>query len=347
MTRVPKILIFGGSGQDGALLAFYLKNHEIYSQAEISVTTTNSSKSNLFRLSELNLLDCLTLYTFHMGIDDPSLIIQESNPDQIYILAGSTNTASSISNISDTALVNVLGFSRILEAIKDYSPGASTFVAGSSEMYGSGPNSDVPVQLLENNRCIPSNPYGLSKLYQYQLTRQYREFFNLDITCGILFNHESEYRGRRFVTKKIVQNMVKFKTCHSHTFALGNLSSARDWSSAKDFVRAFVCTTESRSRRDHIIASGTTTTVRQFLLSTASHLDIKCHLEGTGLEERLICDQSGHIIATVSPRYFRTNDTKCLFGDPSCLLKQYNWSPKYSIDDLIYEMVNYELSALR
>lgn len=337
-----RVLIFGGSGQDGSLLAFYLLSNESYANSQIYVSATSLTETNLFRLRHLEILDKVHLFKFDMLCDDPSSIVQESDPDQVYILSGLTNTADSITSISLTAGVNVFGFSRILESLKKYSPETSIFVAGSSEMYGNGPISTSAVTLDSNNTCIPTNPYGLSKLYQYHLVNQYRSFYSLDISYGILFNHESELRGRQFVTKKIVRNMTRFKYDSCHTFSLGNLSSARDWSSARDFVQAFEMLVDLRANSSYIFASGTLTTVREFLSLTAECLAINCHFEGSGLDELLICDTTGRCIASVSPRYYRTNDTKSLYGDPSRLTSEFCWKPTQSLISLINHMVKYE-----
>lgn len=347
MTSRSNVLIFGGSGQDGVLLANFLINKPTNNNLSLTLTTTSSSEAHLYRLTHLGIRDKVSVRQYRMEVDDPTPIILDCNPDYCYIICGYTNTASSIGQISSTSLSNVYGFSRILEALKDVSPETSIFVAGSSEMYGSGPSSDIPVTSTHNNSCFPTNPYGITKLYQYHLVQQFREFYKLDISFGVLFNHESELRGRQFVTKKITSNLVRYKLFSGHSFSVGNLSSARDWSSAKDFVRGFSLITEKRSNNNYIFASGHTTSVRTVLLSTAEQLNLRCHLEGIGLEEKLICNDTGHVIANVSPRYYRTNDTQPLYGDSTPLQNEYGWKANYTIEKIIAEMISYEYNCQR
>jgi len=342
MFKDRKVLIFGGTGQDGSLLASYLVDELDYNAENITVTTTSLSESNLFRLQYFKLIGRVNLRQYSMDADDPTDIIQSSNPDYVYLLSGSPYTTSSIATVAQTSLTNTYGFSRIIESLRDCSPDSSIFIAGSSEMYGSGPSSDISVGIESNNLCMPTNPYGASKLYQYHLANQYREYYGLDISYGILFNHESELRGRQFVSKKIVSNLVRYKLTQNHKFSMGNLSSERDWSSASDFVRGFATITENRSNKAYIFSSGTKISVRDFVIATTELLELPCHFEGLYLSEKLICDVTGKTILDVSTRYYRTNDTKPLFGDSSPLMTEHNWERKYPLNRLIQTMIKFE-----
>ena len=338
MKYTERVLIFGGTGQDGALLAESILKHCSTDNVLVVSTTTSNVRSNLWRLEHLGITERVKIYRFDMTEDDPVEIIREVSPTKIYILAGQTNTANSISAITMTAQINVYGFSRILEAIKEWSPEAAVFIAGSSEMFGNGPNSKELVSLEENCKCEPRNPYGITKLYQYHLIRQYREFYKLRITAGILFNHESEFRGRQFVSKKITRNIAKYKLDNSHTFSLGNMSSMRDWSCARDFVRGFQDVINKSGSGDYIFASGILHSVRDFVSKTCEAADLQVSIEGEGMEEKVIDIKNGNIIADVSPRYFRTNDTHALRGDSSKLRERFGWEPTRKLSNLVCRM---------
>jgi GDPmannose 4,6-dehydratase len=246
----------------------------------------------------------------------------------------------------EIASSNIIGNTHVLEAIRQVCPEARAVFSGSSEMYGNSTN-DSEALICLHSPCAPVNPYGSSKLCNYFLVKQFREFFHLSLSTAVFFNHESELRGRSFVTKKITRNLAQYSIDKSHSFSLGNLNNSRDWSSAKDFVSAVWRLVNSKHiGKDYIFASGSLHTVREFILTTCDSLALSVAFEGVGLDERLVCQRTGHTIISVSPRYFRENDCIGLAGDVVPLLMDLSWNPSFTFESLVNNMIEFDRNQL-
>jgi len=282
-------------------------------------------------------------FTLHHGdlTDTTSLIrvIQEVQPDEIYNLGAQSHVAVSFEQPEYTANSDALGALRILEAIRILKLEKKTkyYQASTSELFG---NSNEKVQ-NENTPFYPRSPYGVSKLYSYWITVNYRESYNIFACNGILFNHESPERGETFVTRKITRALSKIKVGLQNCLYLGNLNAKRDWGHAKDFVEAQWLILQQDNPDDFVISTEKQYSVRDFVNLVAKELNMKILWRGEGLDE--IGSYNGNNIIKIDPRYFRPSEVNFLMGDSSKAKKKLNWSAKISIEQLVEEMVKKDL----
>ena len=336
-----KALIFGVTGQDGAYLAkFLLKKKYI-----VHGIKRRTSSINTVRVDDIY-LDLHTkkdkYFFLHYGdlSDGTSILnlINKIQPNEIYNLAAQSHVAVSFELPEYTSNINALGALRILEAIRALKLEKKTkfYQAGTSEMFG-GYNK---IQ-KENTPFHPKSPYGTSKLFSHWITKNYRESYNIFAANGILFNHESPLRGETFVTKKIVNGLVNIKKKKLNCIYLGNIYAKRDWGHAIDYVEAIWKILQRKKADDFVISSGNQYSVKNFINITASHLGIKITWTGKGIKERGY-DQDGKCIIKIDKKYFRPNEVNTLLGNSSKARKQLNWKPKFNINKLIKDMINYE-----
>jgi len=270
-------------------------------------------------------------------------LIGSIQPSEIYNLAAQSHVQVSFESPEYTANADALGVTRVLEAIRLTNQQRSVrfYQASTSEMFGLSSE----IMLNEKSAFHPRSPYGVAKLYAYWMTINYREAYGIYASNGILFNHESPRRGETFVTKKIVRGAVRILRDASACLFLGNLDAVRDWGHARDYVEGMWRILQHSNPDDWVLATGTAISVRQF--TEKVFLEIGCEIkwEGSGNDE-VGKDQSGRIVVKVDPRYFRPTEVPYLRGDASKAREELGWKPKYSIDDLISEMVSEELIAV-
>ncbi len=333
-----KAFISGITGQDGSYLAELLleKGYEVHAIVRrVSIFTT-------MRIDHL--LSDPNLYTHHGDLTDSSnlhRLISEINPDEIYNLGAQSHVGVSFEVPEYTAEVTGIGTVRILDAIRDSIGNCKFYQASTSELFGGIPGTEPQNELTP---FYPKSPYGTAKLYSYWATVNYRESYGMFACNGILFNHESPRRGETFVTKKItkaVANIAKGKQDH---ILLGNINAKRDWGHAKDYVNAMWLMLQQKKPDDFVIATGHTHTVKDFVNLSFKQVDIDIEWEGEGVKEVAVNKQSGKVLVKIDKRYFRPAEVEILQGDSSKARKILNWEAKISFEDLVKEMVQYDLS---
>lgn len=328
-------LVTGITGQDGVYLARLLleKGYEVHGLVR------RSSSDNKTRLTGLDL-------QLHYGdlIDGEGMIrlIGAIQPDEIYNLAAQSHVAVSFECPVYTAEVDALGPLKILEAIRTLGLKTKFYQASSSELYGLV--REVPQK--ETTPFHPRSPYAVSKLFAYWITVNYRESYGLFACNGILFNHESPFRGETFVTRKITKGLARIALGREETVLLGNLDAKRDWGHARDYVEMQWRILQHSEPDDYVIATGKQYSVRDFATLAAQKLGVELVWEGEGLSEKGIVTSSRHAaiqpgktIIAVDPRYFRPAEVHSLLGDATKAQIKLNWEPQTSFEELVEEMV--------
>ena len=337
-------LITGITGQDGSYLAEFLlaKGYEVHG------IKRRSSLINTYRIDHLyqDPHEQNLNFILHHGdlTDATSLIriIQEVQPDEIYNLAAQSHVAVSFEEPEYTANSDALGALRILEAIRILKLEKKTryYQASTSELYGAV--QEVPQN--EKTPFYPRSPYGVSKLYAYWITVNYREAYGMYACNGILFNHESPVRGETFVTRKITRALARIKLGLQKNLYLGNLNALRDWGHAKDFVEAQWMMLQQKKPEDFVIATGKQYSVKDFVDLASKNLDMTIEWKGRGLKERGI--HKGKEIIKIDPKYFRPTEVDTLLGDASKAKKKLKWKPKISFKQLVKEMTDQDLKLI-
>ena len=336
---LKKAFITGVTGQDGSYLAEFLieKNYEVHAiLRRSSVFTTTRLKDSI--------LNHKNFFGYHGDLADSSnlnRLLRKINPHEVYNLGAQSHVKVSFEVPEYTAEVDAIGTIRLLDAIKDNGINTRFYQASTSELFG-GLKETVPQN--EKTPFYPKSPYGVAKLYAYWITKNYRESYGIFASNGILFNHESPRRGETFVTKKItkgVSNIVKGK---QDKLIMGNLDAIRDWGYAKDYVEAMWLMLQQKSADDYVIATGTSSTVREFVEKSFSCVGIKIIWEGKGINEIGINEKTGKTLIEISEKYYRPSEVDFLIGDPSKAYEKFGWKSKTSIDELIKMMVEYDLN---
>jgi GDPmannose 4,6-dehydratase len=345
-------LITGITGQDGAYLADFLlkKGYRVHG------IKRRSSSLNTQRIDHLyedphNANPKLKL---HYGdlTDSTNLIriIQEIQPDEIYNLGAMSHVKVSFDSPEYVANVDGTGTLRLLEAIRILNLQEKTriYQASTSELFGKV--QEVPQN--EKTPFYPRSPYGVAKLYAYWITVNYREAYNMFACNGILFNHESPLRGETFVTRKITRGIAQIIKKESEIIYLGNLNAQRDWGHAKDYVEAMWLMLQQEKPQDFVIATGQTTTVREFVRKAFLVLGIEIEFKGENESEIAKiakCNnpkyqiELGATVISVDSNYYRPTEVELLVGDAKLAKEKLNWTPRYNLDQLIKEMVEEDL----
>ena len=359
-------LITGITGQDGAYLAELLleKGYTVHGIKR---------RASLFNTARIDHLyqdphEPDQRFILHYGDLTDSLnltrIIQEVQPDEIYNLAAMSHVQVSFDTPEYTANADALGTLRILEAVRLLGLEKKTkiYQASTSELYGLV--QEVPQR--ETTPFYPRSPYAVAKLYGYWITVNYREAYNMFACNGILFNHESPLRGETFVTRKITRAVAKIALGLQEKLYIGNMDAKRDWGHAKDYVKAMWLILQQDEPDDYVIATGVTTSVRDFIRAAFSEAGITLRFEGQGVQEEAFIEhldfdqyrkatgadkfllpeplQKGSTpVIQVDPRYFRPTEVDLLIGDPSKAQKQLGWLPEYDLQGLTREMVAADL----
>ena len=337
-------LIFGITGQDGSYLAELLlkKNYIIHGVKRRSSSTNTERIDHIFDSLDFSNKNFFIHYGDISDGTNTLDIINKVRPDEIYNLAAQSHVRVSFDVPEYTADITALGALRILESIRILKLKKTKYYqASSSEMYGLVKNKK---SLNENTPFHPRSIYGISKVFAYHSTVHYREAYGIFASNGILFNHESPRRGPTFVTKKIVQGLVRIKKGLQNKLTLGNLYAVRDWGHAKDYAISMWKILQYKKPDDWVIATNKDQTVKKFIDIVSNKLDISLKWKGKGINEKGIDKDSGKIIIDLNKKHFRPSEVDFLRGDFSKAKKHLKWSPQISTDDLIDDMIREELS---
>ena len=333
-------LITGVTGQDGAYLAELLlnKNYEIHGIKRRASSFNTSRIDHLYKDKHKEDVN----FFLHYGdlTDSTNLIriIQEVQPHEIYNLGAQSHVKVSFEVPEYTANSDAVGTLRILEAIRilKMENKVKFYQASTSELYGKA--QEVPQ--TETTPFYPRSPYGVAKLYAFWIVKNYREAYGMFACNGILFNHESPLRGETFVTRKITRAASKIKLGLQEKLYLGNLNAQRDWGHAKDYVEGMWRMLQHEKPEDFVLATGKTTTIREFCNLSFKELGIEIKWEGEGENEVGIDQSSNKVIISIDNNYYRPTEVDLLIGDASKAKKLLSWTPKYELESLVKEMVN-------
>jgi len=333
-------LITGVTGQDGAYLAELLlnKNYEVHGIKRRASSFNTSRIDHLYKDKHKEDVN----FFLHYGdlTDSTNLIriIQEVQPHEIYNLGAQSHVKVSFEVPEYTANSDAVGTLRILEAIRilKMENKVKFYQASTSELYGKA--QEVPQ--TETTPFYPRSPYGVAKLYAFWIVKNYREAYGMFACNGILFNHESPLRGETFVTRKITRAASKIKLGLQEKLYLGNLNAQRDWGHAKDYVEGMWRMLQHEKPEDFVLATGKTTTIREFCNLSFKELGIEIKWEGEGENEVGIDQSSNKVIISIDNNYYRPTEVDLLIGDASKAKKLLSWTPKYDLESLVKEMVN-------
>jgi GDPmannose 4,6-dehydratase len=344
-------LITGITGQDGAYLAELLlsKGYNVHGIKRRSSLINTDRIDHLFFNEEIS-----DRFHLHYGdLTDSSnilRIIQQTQPDEIYNLAAQSHVQVSFETPEYTANSDAIGVLRILEAIRILGLEKKTrfYQASTSEMYGKV--QEIPQ--TEKTPFYPRSPYGVAKLYGYWITVNYREAYGLYAINGILFNHEGPNRGESFVTRKITIGVAQIALGKLDTLLLGNLDAKRDWGHAKDYVEGMWMMMQQDEPDDYVLATGVTTSVRDFVRMAFAEIGVEIVFSGEGAEEKGYVSKAsnpafpleiGKQVIGIHPRYFRPAEVDLLIGDATKARTKLGWKPKYDLQSMVKEMVSDEL----
>lgn len=340
-------LITGITGQDGAYLAELLlaKGYTVHGLRR------RSSSFNTGRIDHVlhDPHEHGVPLTLHYGdlTDSTNLlrVVQETQPTEIYNLAAQSHVAVSFETPEYTANADGLGTLRLLEAIRilGLQEQVRFYQASTSELYGLV--QEVPQR--ETTPFYPRSPYAVAKLYAYWITVNYREAYGIHASNGILFNHESPIRGETFVTRKITRAVAAITSGVQDKLFLGNLDAKRDWGHARDYVEGMWLILQQPKSGDYVLATGETHTVREFTEKAFARAGKTIAWQGSGVEEKGIDTASGRVVVEVDPRYFRPTEVHQLLGDPTKARDELGWRHRVSFDQLVEEMVDADVAALR
>ncbi|MDP7582404.1 MAG: GDP-mannose 4,6-dehydratase [SAR324 cluster bacterium] len=339
--------ITGITGQDGAYLAELLlkKDYIVHGLKRRSSSFNTGRIDHLYQDPHVNKRN----FILHHGdlTDSTNLIriIQEIRPDEIYNLAAQSHVQVSFETPEYTANADGLGTLRILEAIRLLNMDEKTkfYQASTSELYGIA--QEVPQN--EKTPFYPRSPYAVAKLYGYWITINYREAYNLYACNGILFNHESPVRGETFVTRKITRAAARISMGKQERVYLGNLDAKRDWGHASDFVEGMWRMLQQEEPEDFVLATGVTTTIREFTERAFAEVGITLEWSGNGVDETGRDAKSGNILVSIDHAYFRPTEVDLLIGDASKAREKLGWQPTCNLQQMIEEMIKADLEEAR
>lgn len=362
-------LITGVTGQDGAYLSEYLlkKGYMVHGIKRRSSLFNTDRIDHIYEDPHVENRN----FKLHYGdlTDSMNLtrIIQEAQPDEIYNLAAMSHVAVSFETPEYTGNADGLGTLRILEAVRLLGMIEKTriYQASTSELYGLVQQ----VPQTEKTPFYPRSPYAVAKLYAYWITVNYREAYKMHASNGILFNHESPIRGETFVTRKITRALSRIALGMQDQLYLGNLSSKRDWGHAKDYIKAMYLILQQDQPDDYVIATGITTSIRDFIRMACAEIGIEITFTGEGvdekgsitsIDEKRFIEQVGerylggiksrmtpHPIVAVDPKYFRPTEVDLLIGDPSKSKTKLGWEPNYDLNGLIKDMMQSDVKLMK
>ena len=313
---MKKALVIGITGQDGVYLSDFLlkKGYEVIG------TFRRTSHRSLERLESFDMIDKVELLKMDL-IDDISInkTIKYAQADEIYNLGAQSFVGISFDQPILTSNINALGPLRVFETVKELSPHSKIYQASSSEMFG---NSNEIKN--EDSRMYPASPYGISKVYAHKAAQHYREAYEMFISCGILFNHESPFRGLEFVTRKITYSIARILKNKKDKIVLGNIKSKRDWGFAGDYVKSMWLMLQQDNPKDYVVATGESHSVEDFLEKAFQYVGIDNWREYVSIDEK----------------FMRPQDIDNLIGDSSKAKKELGWTPSVSYEELVKMMID-------
>lgn len=334
---MKRALITGVTGQDGSYLSELLleKGYEVYG---IMRRKSVVDYGNVAHLKD-------KIHFIYADMTDVVSLIkamQISQADEVYNLAAQSFVATSWDTPLATADIDALGVANMLEAIRTVKPDAHFYQASTSEMFGLV--QEIPQK--ETTPFYPRSPYGVAKVYGHWITKNYRESYGLFACSGILFNHESERRGKEFVTRKITDAVARIKLGMQEVLELGNMDAKRDWGHSRDYVEAMWLMLQQEQPDDYVIATNETRTVREFVQAafTAAGMDIE--FRGSGVDEIAVDKATGKTVVKVNPKFFRPAEVELLIGDPAKAEKVLGWKRKVSFQELVTRMVENDLKLV-
>ena len=365
-----KALITGITGQDGAYLAEYLlkKGYEVHGMKRRSSLFNTDRIDHLYQDPHLEHRNLILHYGDLTDSMNITRLIQEVQPDEIYNLAAMSHVHVSFQTPEYVGNADGLGTLRILEAVRLLGLTEKTriYQASTSELYGLV--QEVPQS--ERTPFYPRSPYAVAKLYAYWITVNYREAYNMHASNGILFNHESPIRGETFVTRKVTRALSRVALGMQDKFYMGNLSSQRDWGHAKDYIKAMYLILQQPAPSDYVIATGITTTIRDFITMAAKEIGLTLEFKGEGVDEKgyitavdasvfsekvgekylaHICERIANNaeVVNVDPQYFRPTEVDLLIGDSTKSQTVLGWKPEYDLKGLIEDMMRSDIKLFK
>jgi GDPmannose 4,6-dehydratase len=337
-------LITGVTGQDGAYLARFLlsKGYIVHGLKR------RSSSFNTGRIDKIypDSSEPASRFRLHFGdmTDTTGLVrvLQETQPDEVYNLAAMSHVRVSFDMPEYTGDVDALGTIRLLEAIRLLHLENKThfYQASTSELFG-GLCSEP---LSETSTFHPRSPYAVAKLYAYWATVNYREAYNFFACNGILFNHESPFRGETFVTRKITRSVSRIKYGLQEKFLIGNLNAKRDWGHAADYVEGMWMMLQQPQPDDYVLATGETRSVREFIETAFATIDVSIVWKGNGVDEKGYNAKTKELLIEIDPRYFRPSEVDVLWGNAQKAHEKLGWLPKHSFTELVQDMMKHDLN---
>lgn len=367
---MKKALITGITGQDGAYLAEYLlkKGYEVHGMKRRSSLFNTDRIDHIYQDPHVENRNLILHYGDLTDSMNITKIIQEVQPDEIYNLAAMSHVHVSFQTPEYVGNADGLGTLRILEAVRLLGLTEKTriYQASTSELYGLV--QEVPQS--EKTPFYPRSPYAVAKMYAYWITVNYREAYNMHASNGILFNHESPIRGETFVTRKITRALSRIALGMQDKVYMGNLSSQRDWGHAKDYIRAMHLILQQEKPSDYVIATGITTSIRDFIILSAKEIGLTIEYQGEGVDEvgyftaidktvfsekvgeKYISNIENKIkskaeIVLVDPKYFRPTEVDLLIGDPTKSKTVLGWEPKYDLKGLVADMMQSDIKLFK
>ena len=348
-------LITGVTGQDGAYLSeLLLKKGYIVHGIKRRASLFNTDRiDHLYQDPHISHRNFILHYGDLTDSTNLIRIIQEVQPDEIYNLGAMSHVKVSFDTPEYTANTDGIGTLRILEAVRllGLTQKTKIYQASTSELFGLV--QEIPQ--TEKTPFYPRSPYGVAKMYGYWITVNYREAYNMFACNGILFNHESPLRGETFVTRKITRAVAQLAFGMKDKLYVGNLDASRDWGHAKDFVEAMWLMLQQDQPEDYVIATGITTRVRDFIKMAFAEAGVEIEFKGKGKEEKGLvksCNseyvfKQGQELVAVDPHYFRPTEVDLLIGDATKAKEKLGWQPKYTLKEMVHEMVTHDIEFFR
>ena len=335
---MKQALITGITGQDGSYLAELLleKGYKVYG---IMRRKSVADYGNAVHIKE-------KIHFIYADMTDLTSLINAmkiAQPDEGYNLAAQSFVGTSWEQPVATAQIDAIGVTNMLDAIRLVKPEARFYQAATSEMFGKV--QEMPQ--TERTPFYPRSPYGVAKLYGYWITKNYRESFGMFACSGILFNHESERRGKEFVTRKITYAAARIRQGVQECLELGNLDAKRDWGHAQDYVYAMWLLLQNEKPEDYVIATNETRTVRDFTEAAFRYAGISIIWEGEGIQEVGKDCESGRTVVKVNPEFFRPAEVELLWGNPARAEKELGWKRKITFQQLVERMVKSDMELVK
>lgn len=327
---MKRALITGITGQDGSYLAELLldKGYEVYGLIRRKSTYGYGNVEHIKDKVHFISGDMQDLTSLIMAM-------KVSKADEVYNLAAQSYVAESWDTPCTTTDINAIGVTNMLEAIRLIKPDARFYQASTSEMFGKVQQ----IPQTEDTPFYPRSPYGVAKLYGHWMTKNYRESYGMYACSGILFNHEGERRGKEFVTRKITYGVAQIKEGLLDCIELGNLDAKRDWGYSKDYVNAMWLMLQQDKADDYVIATNETRTVREFAYMAFKAAGIEVEFEGEGINEIGRNKETGQVVVSVNPKYFRPAEVELLIGDASKAEEKLGWKRIVGFEELVEKMV--------